>query len=298
CQPMVLAKSADLPSSLALDDSKLYVGLQGGNGGVLECPLAGCPTGTTPSRTNFLAGGLTVDKDAIYVAELQPLGKVFRSAKGTVGKAPFADGDVSAVLRSASDGIYIASDGSGGTGPSLTRVASTTQVVTLAKPSTPIRGIAFTTDRVMWTQPAAQLVLSAKRDGTSSVDVPDVFLPAEGASGAGALGITVVGSRVFIAGQVQGTLLRCAIGATCSNPESLAVGGAPSLLEGDEAAQKLYWYDTSTKAIRTCEVAACEKTKADITGPIPDVFALAIGTDAIYFTVRTPVTGGVYRLAK
>jgi hypothetical protein len=251
-----------------------------------------------PSRTNFLAGGLAVDKDAIYVAELQPLGKVFRSAKGAAGKAPFADGDLSAVVRTASDGVYIASDGSGGGTPSLTRVDVTSKVVTLARTSSPIRGMAFTTDRVLWTQPTAQIVLSAKRDGTTPVDVPEVFLPAEGASGAGALGIAIIGSRVFIAGQVQGTLLHCAIGVSCSNPESIAVGGAPSLLEGDEAAQKLYWYDTATQAIRSCDVGACEKTKTDLVVGISDVFALAIGTDAVYYTVRTPATGGVYRIAK
>ncbi len=298
CMAMTLATSGDLPSSLALDGSKLYAGLQGGNGGVLECPLAGCPAGTTAKLTGFLASGLAVDKDAIYVAHLQAMGKVFRSPKGSGSKAPFTDGDLSALIRIASDGIYIANDGSGTSTASLTRFDASSKLVTLARTTTPIRGIAFTTDRVMWTQPGAQLVYSAKRDGTTPVDIPEVFLPSEGASGAGALGIAVVGSRVFIAGQVQGTLLRCAIGATCSNPESIAVGGAPSLLEGDEAAQKLYWYDTSTNAVRACDVGACEKTKTDLVMGIPGVFALAVGADAVYFTVRSTTLGGVYRIAK
>jgi hypothetical protein len=294
CQLQTLTKDPNLPSSLALDESRFFVGLQGGSGGVVECPLAGCALGTGLPLTNIIVGGVAVDKDAVYFAELQPLGKIFRSVKGTMGRSPVADGDLTSLLRMASDGLYIASDGSNAALPSVARFDTVTTV--LAKTATPIRGMAFTDERVLWTEPADKVVRAARRDGKTPVDVPEVFLPATGASGPGARGIAVVGSHVFIAGHVEGSIVRCTFASPCANPESLAVGGEPSLLAGDEARQKLYWYDTATKAIRSCDAAQCASTSTELI-VIPDVFDLAVGTDAVYFTVRTS-TGGAYRVAK
>jgi hypothetical protein len=297
CQPVTLLKSADLPSTLALDGSRFYVGLQGGSGGVLECAQTGCAADAGPALPNFFAGGITVDKDAVYVAKFEALGEIFRSVKGTTTKSVIAQGDLSVLLRNASEGHYIASDGSGVNPPGITRFDPTSATTTLVRTANPIRGIAFTNDRVLWTEPAARTVFGARRDGTTPIDSPEVFLSPANASGAGAWGIAVVGNRVFVAGHLQGNLVRCAFGATCSIPESLAVGGEPSLLVADDPGQKLYWYDTTTKAIRSCEVSLCEKTQADLVTGIPDVFDLAVGTDAVYYTVRA-TSGGVYRIAK
>jgi hypothetical protein len=293
CQPVALVKTASLASTLALDENFFFAGLQGGTGGLLECPLAGCAHGRGPSIEGLFVGGIAVDSNSVYLADLAPLGKVYQSGKGTVTKVPLADGDVTVLVKSRPEGLYVVSDGSGSSAPSIKRV-DPTAVVTIATGLTPVRGIAFTSDRVLWTEPGPRIVHAALLNGTTPPGSPEVFLDSAMASGTGALGITVVANGVFIAGQVEGSILRCP-SSRCSSPESIAVGGAPTLLGAD--GQNLFWYDGASHAVRACELGRCEKSARDLATALPDVFDLAVGTDAVYFTVRS-ADGGVFRVAK